>query len=109
MRLFINLIENSIQAMPKGGELSIRAWGENGTARVSVQDSGTGISPENLGRIFEPSFSTKTGGAGLGLPICRAIMEDYGGTIAITSERGKGTTVDLAFPAAGKGAEREGA
>ncbi len=100
MRLFINLIENSIQAMPKGGNLSIRAWGENGSARVTVRDSGMGIPPENLGRIFEPSFSTKTGGAGLGLPICRAIIEDYGGSIAISSERGKGTTVELMFPSA---------
>lgn len=100
MRLFINLIENSIQAMPAGGDLAIRAWGENGHARVSVRDSGQGISPENLGRIFEPSFSTKTGGAGLGLPICRAIMEDYGGSIAIKSEIGRGTTVELTFPSA---------
>ena len=98
MRLFINLIENSIQAMPKGGDLSVRVWGENGFARVDVSDSGMGIPAENLGRIFEPSFSTKTGGAGLGLPICRAIMLDYGGSIAITSEIGRGTTVELTFP-----------
>lgn len=100
MRLLINLIENSIQAMPRGGDLSIQAWGENGSALVSVQDSGVGIPPQNLQRIFEPSFSTKTGGAGLGLPICRAIMEDYGGSIQIESEGGRGTTVRLRFPTA---------
>jgi signal transduction histidine kinase len=99
MRLFINLIENSIQAMPSGGNLSVRAWGENGSAHVVIRDTGTGITREDLARIFEPSFSTKTGGAGLGLPICRAIMEDYGGTIDIESQPGGGTTVTLVFPA----------
>jgi PAS domain S-box-containing protein len=99
MRLFINLIENSFQAMPEGGRLDVRAWGSNGSAHVTIQDTGSGITGENLARIFEPSFSTKTGGAGLGLPICKAIMEDYGGTIAIQSRPGEGTTVTLVFPA----------
>ena len=98
MRLFINLIENSIQAMPSGGELAVRAFRENGAAWVTIEDSGVGISHENLKRIFEPSFSTKTGGAGLGLPICKAIMEDYGGSIGIQSRSGEGTTVTLSFP-----------
>ena len=67
-------------------------------ARVTIRDSGVGIPAEHLVRIFEPSFSTKTGGAGLGLPICKAIMEDYGGSIDIASEAGTGTTVRLVFP-----------
>ena len=109
MRLFINLIENSIQAMPEGGDLAVRAWRENGHANVTIHDTGVGIPPENLVRIFEPSFSTKTGGAGLGLPICKAIMQDYGGSIAIASAAGSGTTVTLTFPVdeAG-GADSEG-
>ena len=98
MRLFINLIENSIQAMPEGGDLAVKAWRENGNANVTIHDTGVGIPPENLVRIFEPSFSTKTGGAGLGLPICKAIMQDYGGSIAIASAAGSGTTVTLTFP-----------
>jgi PAS domain S-box-containing protein len=98
MRLFINLFENSIQAMPRGGDLAVTAEQQNGCARVVIRDTGTGISRENLTRIFEPSFSTKTGGAGLGLPICKAIMEDYGGSIDITSVEGSGTTVTLVFP-----------
>ncbi len=98
MRLFINLIENSIQAMPDGGDLAVRAWRDNGTNMVTIHDTGVGIPAENLPRIFEPSFSTKTGGAGLGLPICKAIMEDYGGSIAIASAAGTGTTVTLVFP-----------
>jgi nitrogen fixation/metabolism regulation signal transduction histidine kinase len=98
MRLFINLIENSIQAMPHGGDLEVRARRDNGAAFVTIHDTGVGIPPENLPRIFEPSFSTKTGGAGLGLPICKAIMEDYGGAISIASVEGKGTTVTLTFP-----------
>ena len=98
MRLFINLIENSIQAMPSGGDLRVQAHRENGAAFVTIHDTGVGIPPENLPRIFEPSFSTKTGGAGLGLPICKAIMEDYGGAISIASIEGQGTTVTLQFP-----------
>lgn len=98
MRLFINLIENSMQAMPSGGDLTVRAHRENGAAQVVIRDTGVGITPDNLRRIFEPSFSTKTGGAGLGLPICRAIMEDYGGSIEIDSHEGQGTTVTLLFP-----------
>jgi PAS domain S-box-containing protein len=98
MRLFINLFENSIQAMPDGGDLKVRAFRDDGHNRVTIADSGVGIPQENLARIFEPSFSTKTGGAGLGLPICKAIMEDYGGTICLRSEVGQGTTVTLEFP-----------
>jgi PAS domain S-box-containing protein len=98
MRLFINLFENSIQAMPDGGSLRVEADRGNGAATVTIADSGQGITKENLNRIWEPSFSTKTGGAGLGLPICKAIMEDYGGTIRIRSEEGRGTTVTLTFP-----------
>jgi PAS domain S-box-containing protein len=98
MRLFINLIENSIQAMPHGGDLQVRARREDGSATVTIRDSGVGIPSGNLPRIFEPSFSTKTGGAGLGLPICKAIIEDYGGSISIASATGEGTTVTLTFP-----------
>ena len=66
---------------------------------MTYKKSGVDLSTaENLVRIFEPSFSTKTGGAGLGLPICKAIMEDYGGSIEIESETGNGTTVTLVFP-----------
>ena len=98
LRLFINLFENSIQAMPDGGDLRVEAGRANGRAEVTIHDTGVGIPPENLIRIFEPSFSTKTGGAGLGLPICKAIMEDYGGSIDIASITGAGTTVTLRFP-----------
>ncbi|MCA9751541.1 MAG: HAMP domain-containing protein, partial [Gemmatimonadetes bacterium] len=109
MRLFINLFENSIQAMPKGGQLEVEAERRNGNAEVRIRDTGQGISPENMRRIFEPSFSTKTGGAGLGLPICKAIMEDYGGTIDISSETGSGTTVTLRFPVDETGVSAAGA
>lgn len=98
MRLFINLFENSIQAMPGGGQLSVDADRSNGSNEIRIKDTGTGITPEDMVRIFEPSFSTKTGGAGLGLPICKAIMEDYGGSIDIASETGEGTIVTLRFP-----------
>ncbi|MDP6529064.1 MAG: ATP-binding protein [Gemmatimonadota bacterium] len=100
MRLFINLLENAVQAMPDGGRLEIAGKVEGDWAVARIGDTGQGIPAPNLERIFEPSFSTKTGGAGLGLPICRAIMEDYDGSIEITSELGRGTLVELHFPLA---------
>lgn len=68
--------------------------------RVRVTDSGPGIEPENAGRLFEPLFSTKPFGVGLGLPVCKAFVEANRGTIAIDSEPGKGTTVTVMLPAA---------
>lgn len=105
-RLLCNLIENAIRYTPPGGRVAVRAGREDGLCRISVSDTGIGIDPADIDRIFdrfyraEGSRSRGTGGTGLGLSICRRIAELHGGTIAAESEMGKGTVVTVALPAA---------
>jgi signal transduction histidine kinase len=106
-QVFINLMTNAVQAMGKGGKLFLRSrMGEAGDGRpaalVEVQDTGSGIRPENLKKIFEPLFSTKAKGTGLGLAICQGIMEAHGGKILVTSELDKGSTFTVLIPIGGK-------
>lgn len=97
-RAFINIFKNAVQAMENGGKISI-AVDETSTAYVvRITDTGHGIPPENLRRIFEPNFSTKTEGMGMGLAITRRIIEEAGGTISCTSTPGTGTTFTIYFP-----------
>jgi signal transduction histidine kinase len=95
---FINLIENSYHAMHDGGNLTIKIdYGRErkkaGLVEISVSDTGTGIKEEDLKRVFEPYFSTKEKGVGLGLAIARKTIEEHQGTITIESRPGEGTTV----------------
>ena len=105
-RLLCNLIENAIRYTPPGGRVAVRAGRGDGLCRISVSDTGIGIDPADIDRIFdrfyraEGSRSRGTGGTGLGLSICRRIAELHGGTIAAGSEMGKGTVVTVALPAA---------
>jgi signal transduction histidine kinase len=111
-QLLINLILNAAEASPRSGVIRIRLLREPGQdgalsrarAVLVVTDDGVGIRPEDLERIFDQFFTTKSEGTGLGLAICREIVEDHGGTIAVTSERGRGTEVRVSFPAAAGGA-----
>jgi len=102
--VFLNLGKNALQAMPEEGTLVIvtrlvRRERRPGTwIEVSFRDSGEGISPENLGSLFIPFFTTKGGGSGLGLPISQRIAENHGGTIRVHSNPGKGSTFTLAIP-----------
>ncbi|TET08338.1 GAF domain-containing protein [Candidatus Aerophobetes bacterium] len=93
-QVFLNLILNATQAMPKGGELRIITSGHNDKVRIKITDTGMGISKENLDKIFNPFFTTKEPGegTGLGLAFVHTIIERYGGTIRVESEKGKGTT-----------------
>jgi len=101
-QVFINLVVNAIQAMPDGGKLTIRSsLGEDGWVRVSVQDTGSGMTPENLERLFTPFFTTKEKGSGLGLAISYGIVERHGGKITVESEVGKGSTFTVHLPAYG--------
>jgi len=97
-RVLTNLILNAIQSMPKGGGLTIIGLTEDGSLTVAVRDTGVGIPPENLGRVFTPFFTTKARGQGLGLAVCKRLMEALGGTIAVTSRLGEGTTFTLKIP-----------
>lgn len=99
-----NLISNSVDAMPKGGDLSIRTYMEElydvSYVVVEVSDSGPGIHHESLYRIFEPFYTTKEigVGTGLGLAICKKILDEHNGLIFADSDEGKGTTFKLFFP-----------
>jgi signal transduction histidine kinase len=96
-RALTNIIENALHAMPGGGTLSI-VGADGDPVRLSISDTGVGVDPEALARIFEPYFSTKATGTGLGLTIAKRNIEMSGGTIEVESVRRRGTTVTLGLP-----------
>jgi signal transduction histidine kinase len=89
---FSNLMINAIQAMPSGGALNISLRPDNGFLEIEFADTGVGIMPEDLAQIFEPYYSTKDTGIGLGLPLTKKIIEEHGGKINVESGLGRGTT-----------------
>ena len=99
-RSLTNIIENALHAMGAHGTLTIVASRDDDQVRIRVSDTGAGMDPDALARAFEPYFSTKASGTGLGLPIAKRNVELSGGTIAIQSERGRGTTVEITLPLA---------
>ncbi|MDO8491487.1 MAG: ATP-binding protein [Dehalococcoidia bacterium] len=101
-QVLLNLTINAIQAMSEGGKLTLRtSIEENGMVAISVQDTGCGIPPENLERLFTPFFTTKEKGrgVGLGLAVSYGIVERHGGKIEVQSEVGKGSTFTVRLPA----------
>ncbi|MEA3213806.1 MAG: hypothetical protein QOE70_6863 [Chthoniobacter sp.] len=95
---FYNVIKNAFQAMRSGGLLRIGTDGNDQWVSISFADSGGGISPENMSKIFEPYFTTKAGGSGLGLLIVRRIVREHGGEIDLSSDLGKGLTITIRLP-----------
>lgn len=93
-----NLLSNAYQAMPKGGVLEVRGVADEHQVRLSIQDTGTGISEQNMRKIFEPLFTTKPKGIGLGLAISKTLLEVNGGAIEVQSTENEGTTFTLTFP-----------
>jgi PAS domain S-box-containing protein len=100
--VFRNLFVNAAQAMPVGGTLRAVARREGSMVTVDVADTGSGITPEHFARLFEPLFTTKVIGLGLGLAICKVFVEANNGTISVVSDVGKGTTVTLTLPTTGE-------
>ena len=99
---FLNLLRNSREAMPGGGTVTVRTRrADDGPVEVEVGDTGPGIAPEDLRRIFEPFFSTKSGGTGLGLAFASQVVEEHGGSIGCESEPGRGTVFRVRLPVAG--------
>ena len=95
----LNLMINALQAMPEqGGEIILSVRAQDGRAWIDVTDTGKGIEPEALSRIFNAYYSTKRGGTGLGLAISRRIVEEHGGRVSVISEPGKGSVFSLEFP-----------
>jgi signal transduction histidine kinase len=97
-----NVIRNAFQAMKTGGILRVRTWAEENHVCVSFIDTGGGIPAENITRIFEPYFTTKESGSGLGLLIVRRIVRAHGGDIAIESSQGRGVALTIRLPRADK-------
>jgi PAS domain S-box-containing protein len=98
-QLFLNLVLNAMHAMPQGGKLTLEAAAEKQKLRLTVTDTGTGIDPADLPRVFDPFFSRKgEAGTGLGLAICQRIAHAHRGVIRLESAPGKGTRAEVELP-----------
>jgi PAS domain S-box-containing protein len=95
---FFNVMKNALEALTSGGRIDITVSANDTDVEVTFQDSGPGLEPDVMGRLFEPYFTTKAAGNGLGLMIVHRIMQDHGGRVEIASEPGKGTSVILSLP-----------
>ncbi|NCP83949.1 MAG: GHKL domain-containing protein, partial [Bacteroidetes bacterium] len=96
-RVFINLIKNSIEAMPNGGIIIVRTYRYKNDAFIEFADTGVGIPVDFQKRVFQPNFSTKSSGTGIGLAICKKVIDSHGGAINFASVPGSGTTFTLNF------------
>jgi two-component system sensor histidine kinase HydH len=94
----LNLLLNAQQSMPEGGELIVKTRAEGNSVFIDVIDTGRGMTPETLSKIFRPFFSTRPGGSGLGLPTTKKIVEAHHGKLLVDSVVGKGTAFTIQFP-----------
>lgn len=95
---FYNVLKNAGQAMKTGGVLRVRTEATAGMVLISFEDNGGGISAENLSKVFDPYFTTKSSGSGLGLMIVRRIVREHGGEVGLQSDEGRGLTVSIRLP-----------
>lgn len=96
---FLNLLKNSTESMAEGGVLTVRSRQDDGLVRITVADTGKGIDAESLERVFEPFFSTRSGGTGLGLSLTQQIVQEHGGDIRCQSAPERGTAFEIELPA----------
>jgi hypothetical protein len=99
-QVFLNLFLNARDAMVSGGKLEVRTWSEAAGARIEVADSGHGIAPEHLHRVYDPFFTTKGArkGTGLGLSVTYGIIQEHGGSIEVANRRGGGARFRIELP-----------
>ena len=97
-----NIVSNALEATSKGGKISINILSDNDFGIIEISDTGKGMSGDTLVKAFDPFFSEKEGGTGIGLALCRRIMHEFGGDININSKPNKGTTVKLSIPIIGQ-------
>jgi signal transduction histidine kinase len=99
-KVFVNIIQNAIDAMPEGGTLTIKSRKVKGKLEIAFKDTGAGMSEETLSKLKGgvPLFTTKSKGMGFGLPICRRLVEAHGGKLSVESTSGKGTTITVTIP-----------
>jgi signal transduction histidine kinase len=102
-QVFLNVAVNALEAMPRGGRLTVEARRDGAQALVALRDTGPGIRPETLARLFDADSSTKEGGSGIGLCVARALVELHGGQIRVESDVGRGTDVLVSLPLAAAG------
>ena len=100
-RVVFNLLTNAVEAMPDGGDLVVQIQDGDGQAKVSVEDTGSGITEADRRNLFRPFFTTREGGVGMGLAICRRIVEENGGSITVESVPGKGSRFTVKLPRGG--------
>jgi len=97
-RVFENIIKNAVEAMPRGGKLEIKSEKVNNSLKITFRDTGEGISKENLSKLGNPLFTTKAKGVGMGLAICKRLVEAHGGSISVQSKEKEGTCVTITLP-----------
>jgi signal transduction histidine kinase len=104
-QVFLNLFLNARDAMPSGGTLEVRSWAEESGVMVEVADTGRGIAPEHLHRIYDPFFTTKAAlkGTGLGLSVTYGIIQEHGGVITVSNRRSGGAVFRIELPFAMSG------
>lgn len=103
-QILLNLLLNALEASPPEAVVRVQCEARRGGAQVAIRviDQGTGIAPRDLRRVFDPFYTTKAAGSGLGLSICRRLIEEAGGTISLDSSPGRGSTIQVVLPAAGR-------
>jgi signal transduction histidine kinase len=108
-QVFMNILVNAAQAIPERGEIRVRTWQENDNVKISISDTGVGIAPEHLSKVFDPGFNTKGVGlgTGLGLSISYKIIQDHHGTITVESST-EGTTFTISIPLTAPGKVQRG-
>jgi signal transduction histidine kinase len=97
-QVLLNLIINAVEAMPHGGTLTIAAAAQAGWLAIEVRDTGPGLSSDEIAKIFEPFYTTKSNGTGLGLAVSYGIIQQHGGRIDVNSMAGVGTTFTVRLP-----------
>ena len=98
LQVLLNIIRNAEEAMQSGGAIWIETSRDGNSLSIRISDTGHGMPEDEIAHLFEFFYTTKQRGTGLGLPICKAIVERFGGTIEVESEEGEGTTFTLRFP-----------
>ncbi|MEH7095354.1 sensor histidine kinase [Neobacillus vireti] len=97
-QVILNLMKNALQAMPFGGNLSIYLDKQSDRCRITVTDNGIGMEEEQISQAFNPFYTLKKDGSGLGLTVCKRIIDSYGGEIKIKSNLDQGTQVEILLP-----------
>jgi signal transduction histidine kinase len=97
-RVFLNLTLNAVDAMPKGGILTIASTRSRDNVHITFKDTGEGMTTETLARLWTPLFTTKSKGMGFGLPVAKRLVEAHGGTISVETKVGKGSTFTVTLP-----------